>query len=77
MLAKTVDVSEVQKHLTKILSLVASGTEIILTKGKNPVARLTPVASSTQRIPGLHSGAIWVSDDFDAPLSEEFWMGKS
>ena len=42
---KTFDVSEVQRHLTKILSLVVSGTEIILTEGSNPIARLTPIAS--------------------------------
>ena len=28
------------------------------------------------RIHGLHAGAIWTSDDFDAPLPEEFWAGQ-
>ncbi len=27
------------------------------------------------RVPGLHRGAIWMSPDFDEPLSEEFWAG--
>jgi hypothetical protein len=34
----------------------------------------TPVALSVKpRMPGLHPGAIWTSDDFDEPLPDEFW----
>lgn len=29
------------------------------------------------RIAGLHAGMIWVSDDFDEPLTDEFWLGDS
>ena len=28
-----------------------------------------------KRIPGLHAGTMWVSDDFDDPLPDEFWLG--
>ena len=28
------------------------------------------------RIPGLHAGQYEVSDDFDAPLPESFWLGR-
>ena len=27
------------------------------------------------RIPGLHAGQYWITDDFDAPLPEGFWLG--
>lgn len=27
------------------------------------------------RILGLHAGTTWVSDDFDDPLPDEFWLG--
>ena len=38
---------------------------------------LVPVSSSTSsRLPNLHSGAIWTSDDFDQPLPDEFWMAE-
>lgn len=31
-----------------------------------------------KRILGLHAGGgIWMSDDFDEPLPDEFWLGKS
>ncbi len=29
-----------------------------------------------ERIPGLHAGMIWISDDFDDPLPDEFWLGE-
>ncbi|MCC7307634.1 MAG: hypothetical protein IT173_08710 [Acidobacteria bacterium] len=28
-----------------------------------------------QRTAGLNKGMIWASDDFDAPLPDEFWLG--
>jgi antitoxin (DNA-binding transcriptional repressor) of toxin-antitoxin stability system len=75
MLIKTVDINEAQ--WTKLLSMVKTGTEIILMEGSTFIARLVPVSSSTSsRLPDLHSGAIWTSDDFDQPLPDEFWMAE-
>jgi prevent-host-death family protein len=76
MQTKTVDVHEAQTHLFELLSLVTAGTEIILTDGSTPLARIVPLAgATTPRVAGLHSGAIWTSEDFDEPLPEEFWTG--
>ncbi len=30
---------------------------------------------SPPRIFGLHAGKMWISDDFDAELPDEFWLG--
>jgi hypothetical protein len=30
-----------------------------------------------KRIPGLNAGMIWISDDFDDPLPDEFWLGET
>lgn len=77
-MAKTVDVFEVQNDLAGILSLIAEGTEIILTSNDKPVARLVPIAASeTPRVAGLHEGKIWTSDDFAEPLPDEFWTENS
>jgi prevent-host-death family protein len=76
MQTKTVDVHEAQAHLAELLSLVTAGTEIILTEGSTPLARIVPIARApTPRVAGLHPGAIWTSEDFDEPLPEEFWTG--
>ncbi|NJR57007.1 MAG: DUF2281 domain-containing protein [Acaryochloris sp. CRU_2_0] len=29
-----------------------------------------------QRVLGLSKGKIWMSDDFNAPLPDEFWLGE-
>ncbi len=76
MQTKTVDVHEAQTHLVELLSLVTTGTEIILTEGSTPLARIVPIAgATTPRVAGLHLGTIWTSEDFDEPLPEEFWTG--
>ena len=77
MPTKTVDVGEAKISVKELLSLVVEGTEIVLMEGSTPVARLVPISSpTTSRIAGLHSGAIWTSDDFNEPLPEEFWTGS-
>lgn len=78
MLTQMVDVSEVETRFSELLRLVNKGTEVILTKKNVPVARLVPVEpDKKQRIPGLHAGASWTSDDFDDPLPEQFWVSEA
>lgn len=31
---------------------------------------------SQQRVPGLHAGTTWMSEDFNDPLPDEFWLGE-
>ena len=74
MTTKTIYVQEAQSQLQALLPLVASGTEIIITEGSTPKARLVPIEGSTiMRKAGLHAGVAWMSADFDAPLPEAFW----
>lgn len=75
MNSTTIDVLDVQTHFLELLSQVMAGNEIVVTQGQKPVARLLPVESAVKpRVAGLHAGLGWVSDDFDDPLPEEFWM---
>ena len=82
---KTIDVNKVHLTLKELLSLVNADTEIIITEGNKPLARLISLGeteentteTSSLRQPGLHPGTIWTSEDFDEPLPEEFWTGKS
>lgn len=74
MSTKTIDVREVHPSLLELLAQVATGTEIILTEGQTPRARLVPFPLATsQRVPGLHLGSMTMSADFDAPLPEDVW----
>jgi len=29
------------------------------------------------RVLGLHQGTVWISEDFDEPLPEAFWLGNA
>jgi len=77
MPTKTIDMHEAQMSLNELVSLVSEGIEVIFTEDSKPIARMLPIMEPiTSRIAGLHTGAIWTSDDFDEPLPEEFWTGS-
>ncbi len=65
-----VTIHEAKTHLSRLLQKVSAGEEVIIAKGKTPVAILQPIPSHLQRIPGLNFGKIFVSDDFDEPLED-------
>jgi hypothetical protein len=44
---KTVDLQETPTNLQDLLSLVRTGTEILLTEGTTPLARVVPIISSS------------------------------
>lgn len=57
----------------------ASSTDkqpITITESDSSSVQLTPSAlPKKQRIPGLNRGTIKLSEDFDDPLPDEFWLG--
>ena len=79
METQLIDVEKAKTQLSELLALVVAGTEVVLTEGDTPVARLVPIAQpmTGSRVPGLHAGAMWASEDFDEPLQDEFWSGNS
>lgn len=70
MQTETIDLNDAEAHFKDIVQRVISGIHVVLSEDQKPVVHLLPVGG---RVPGLHSGAIWTSGDFDAPLSDEFW----
>jgi prevent-host-death family protein len=67
-----VNVHQAKTHLSRLLSRVAAGEEIIISKGGKPVARLVPYKQpKKKRVPGQDKGKVWIADDFDAPLPDE------
>lgn len=65
-----VSVHEAKTHLSQLLKRAAAGEEIIIARGKRPVAKLVPIESALQREFGQDRGLFEVPDDFDAPLSD-------
>jgi len=77
VMTKTVIVDEAQTQLPQMLSLVTAGNEVIIAEGDKLVAKIVPILPYLQaRIAGLNKGKIWVSDDFDDPLPDQFLYGK-
>lgn len=68
---KTIEMHDLPPAVKEWLKTLPSGADIVLTNDHQPVARLVSV---TPRTPGLHAGQVWVSDDFDEPLPESFWV---
>lgn len=78
------DVKDLPARLDEMLAVVAAGTEVVLTDGETPRARLLPPAEPVPRagdlgpprILGIHAGLpFYVADDFDAELPDSFWFG--
>ena len=78
MAIKTVNIHEAKTQLSALLAAVQGGDEVIIAKANKPVARLVPIeAQPKQRTFGLHKGnVIYISDDFDAPLTDAFWLSN-
>lgn len=65
----TVGIHQAKTHLSELLRRVATGEEILIVRGREPVARLVPATSgSAARRLGVDKGLYEVPEDFDAPL---------
>ena len=78
MMTKTVSVKDAQMQFLELLDLVSLGNRVVIQKDEEPLAEIVGISSSKKgkRVAGLNRGSAWVSDDFDAPLPDEFWLGK-
>jgi prevent-host-death family protein len=64
-------VHQAKTNLSKLLRKAARGEEVIIARGKTPVAKLVPVsAKKKKRVPGAYKGKIWYTADAFAPLSK-------
>ena len=73
---ETIKIRDAKQEVPGWLTLVQQGVEVILTDEGRPLARISPIQPNSVRIPGLNRGEIEATDDFDAPLSESFWLGE-
>ena len=77
MATQTINIEKVEKQLAELLEIVANDGEIVIAQNGQPLARLEPVQrTKKKRVAGLNRGTICTSEDFDAPLPDDFWLGK-
>ncbi|MGA7980049.1 MAG: type II toxin-antitoxin system Phd/YefM family antitoxin [Chromatiaceae bacterium] len=71
---QSVNVHEAKTHFSKLLEQVQNGDEIIIAKAGQPIARLVaykPIAQAVSCM-GAMAGEIWMAEDFDLPLDDQF-----
>jgi prevent-host-death family protein len=76
----TVTIQEAKTQLSRLIARVEAGEEIVIARGKVPVARLMPVLHKKKRPPaGFLKGKVSIPDSFFfGPLPEEelrLWAG--
>lgn len=69
-----VNVQEAKTQLSRLLSLVEAGEEVVIARYGKPVARLVRTApASPRRQPGTWRDSLRISDDFNDEIGDE-WM---
>lgn len=70
-MGEPVSIHQAKTHLSRLITRVEGGEEVVITRHGKPVARLTPVVRATgDRTPGGWRGRIRIAPDFDDPLPE-------
>lgn len=73
-MTKTVNLKEVS--IESVIALMRNGDEVIVEENGKPVAKITPIEKPKEqkaRIFGLGKETMWMSEDFDDELPDEFW----
>lgn len=79
---KVVTIHDAKTNLSRYIKEAEAGAEIVIARGKTPVARLTPVEAAPKkpvRKFGALKGLISIDDRFFEPLPPEelaAWEGK-
>ena len=75
----TVTIHKAKTQLSKLIEQVERGEEVVIARGKEPVARLVPyVQELPKRGFGSMRGKAWLDESFWEPLPDEelkLWEG--
>ena len=70
-MASTFNLYDAKTRLSELVERAAAGEEIVIAKNGKPLAKLGPLPTQKpSRLPGGWEGAVWIADDFDAPLPD-------
>jgi hypothetical protein len=50
--------------------------DTVLSLAPDTLAEINAWSPHSTRVPNFHAGLIQISDDFDAPLPDSFWLGE-
>jgi prevent-host-death family protein len=64
-------VHQAKTNLSRLIKEAQGGKEVIITRGKEPVAKIVPIDKPKKRIPGMFKGQLWSAPDAFDPLTDE------
>lgn len=68
----TVNVHQAKTQLSKLIARVEGGEEVVIARAGRAVVRMVPErAPEARRVPGALRGELQMTDEFEAPLSDE------
>lgn len=73
-MTETLNINDISTEI--IIKSIKSGDEILLEENGKPIAKITPIKKPKEvkkRTAGLGKGTMWMSEDFDDELPDEFW----
>ncbi|HKN73202.1 MAG TPA: type II toxin-antitoxin system prevent-host-death family antitoxin [Terriglobales bacterium] len=69
---ETVTIHKAKTELSRLIKKACRGEEIVIARGKTPVAKLVPLHKTTQkRVPGLWKGLVTYTPDAFDPLTDQ------
>jgi prevent-host-death family protein len=67
-----VTIHKAKTELSRLIKKACRGEEIVIARGKTPVAKLVPLRKTTQeRVPGLWKGLVTYAPDAFDPLTDQ------
>ena len=72
-----VTIHSAKTHLSRLIKQACEGEEIVISRGKQPVARLVPILPQGRRAFGAMRGRATVGDAFFEPLPDDELEGWS
>lgn len=65
-------VHQAKTNLSKLLRKAARGEEVIIARGKKPVAKLVALSTrKKKRVPGRLKGKVWYTPDAFEPMTKK------
>jgi len=68
---ETVSIHVAKTNLSKLIARAEAGEEIVIARGRKPVAKLVPLAPKPKRVFGALRGKIAIGPEFFEPLPLE------
>lgn len=71
-MAASVNIHEAKTQFSKLVRRAEKGEEIVVRRGREPVARIAPLEKRRGGVTGRGSmkGEVWIGPGFDEPLEE-------